>query len=123
MNHLSVGAINKSLPDWVWSLSKTQCITLLESMVLGDGCYNIKNPNRIIYYTNSDKLADDVMRLALHCGWCCNKILHHPAGNSGPWSGWGAHRGVIIGGGWLGVTQRITTTETGWRKSIWSIAG
>jgi len=82
MGKLSVGAINKSLPEWVWKLSKSQCITLLESMVLGDGCYNIKNPNRIIYYTNSDKLADDVMRLALHCGWCCNKILHHPAGNS-----------------------------------------
>ena len=82
MRCLSVGAINKSLPDWVWKLSKSQCITLLESMVLGDGCYNNKNPNRIIYYTNSDKLADDVMRLALHCGWCCNKILHHPEGNT-----------------------------------------
>jgi intein/homing endonuclease len=82
MGVLSVGAINKSLPDWVWSLSKTQCITLLESMVLGDGCYRKRNKNCIIYYTNSDKLADDVMRLALHCGWCCNKILHHPEGNT-----------------------------------------
>ena len=82
MGPLSVGAINKTLPEWVWELSKSQCITLLESMVLGDGCYNNKNPNRIIYYTSSDKLADDVMRLALHCGWCCNKIVHHPIGNT-----------------------------------------
>ena len=82
MRPLSVGAINKTLPEWVWKLSKQQSIKLLESMVLGDGYYNKTNINRIIYYTNSDKLADDVMRLALHCGWCCNKILHHPAGNS-----------------------------------------
>jgi len=82
MNPLSVGAINKSLPDWVWNLSKTQCITLLESMILGDGCYRPRNNNSVIYYTSSDKLADDVMRLALHCGWCCNKILHQPVGNT-----------------------------------------
>ena len=82
MGPLSVGAINKTLPDWVWKLSKTQCITLLESMILGDGCYRPRNNNSVIYYTSSDKLADDVMRLALHCGWCCNKILHLPAGYS-----------------------------------------
>ena len=82
MRPLSVGAINKTLPDWVWNLSKTQCITLLESMILGDGCYRPRNNNSVIYYTNSDKLADDVMRLALHCGWCCNKILHLPVGNT-----------------------------------------
>jgi intein/homing endonuclease len=51
-------------------------------MVLGDGCYRKKNSNCVIYYTNSDKLADDVMRLALHSGWCCNKILHLPIGNT-----------------------------------------
>jgi len=82
MGPLSVGAINKTLPYWVWKLSKTQCITLLESMILGDGCYRPRNNNSVIYYTSSDKLADDVMRLALHCGWCCNKILHLPAGYS-----------------------------------------
>ena len=102
MRPLSVGAINKTLPDWVWKLSKTQCITLLESMVLGDGCYNKKNPNRIIYYTNSDKLADDVMRLALHCGWCCNKILHHPIGNT-----------TIMHDG-----RQITSTSICWRLGI-----
>ena len=88
MNPLSVGAINKTLPDWVWNLSKTQCITLLESMVLGDGCYRTRNNSCIIYYTSSDKLADDVMRLALHCGWCCNKILHLPTGNTATISRW-----------------------------------
>jgi hypothetical protein len=48
-----------SLPDWVWKLSKTQCIELLESMIFGENTY----------YTSSKKLAGDVMRLALHCGW------------------------------------------------------
>jgi hypothetical protein len=39
------------------------------------------------YYTSSIKLADDVMRLALHAGWSANKYLHlkeqEQAGNYG----------------------------------------
>lgn len=81
MKSLSVGATNKSLPDWVWSLSESQCQLLLNSMVLGDGCYRKSDPTKSVYYTGSDKLADDFMRLALHCGWCSNKTAHMPAGN------------------------------------------
>lgn len=80
MKPYSVGAINKSLPDWVWSLSSAQCQLLLNSMVLGDGSYKKTNPNQYVYYTGSDKLADDFMRLALHCGWCSNKHEHIPVG-------------------------------------------
>ena len=80
MKPYSVGATNKSLPNWVWSLSSGQCQLLLNSMVLGDGCYRKTNPNQYVYYTGSDKLADDFMRLALHCGWCSNKHEHMPAG-------------------------------------------
>ena len=80
MAPLSVGATNKSLPDWVWNLSSMQCQLLLNSMVLGDGCYKKSDPTKYMYYTGSVKLADDFMRLALHCGWCSNKTEHIEAG-------------------------------------------
>lgn len=81
MKPLSVGATNKTLPNWVWSLSATQCQLLINSMVLGDGCYRKSDPTKYMYYTGSDKLADDFMRLALHAGWCSNKSEHIPAGS------------------------------------------
>jgi len=82
MNHLSVGAPNKFLPEWVWKLNKEQCIILLESMILGDGFYRKTNINNVIYRTSSNTLADDVMRLSLHCGWCCNKSIHIPVNHT-----------------------------------------
>jgi hypothetical protein len=78
MSQFSLGAPNKFLPKWVWQLSKTQCIVLFESMILGDGSYH-GNTSR--YYTSSKKLADDCMRLALHCGWSTNAFIHHKEGN------------------------------------------
>nr|UZA61436.1 DNA-directed RNA polymerase subunit beta [Hyalogonium fusiforme] len=82
LTHLSVlgsaEAPNKSLPSWVWLLSQKQAQLLLHSMCLGDGTW----PDQTVsYYTSSVKLADDVMRLALHAGWSGNKYLHHPVGN------------------------------------------
>lgn len=56
---------NKSLPEWVWSLSMHQARILLKNITLGFESY----------YTTSTKLADDMMRLALHCGWSSNKYL------------------------------------------------
>ncbi len=82
MKTYSVGAPHKYLPEWVWNLSQSQSIILLESMILGDGFYKNNNINNIVYNTSSEKLADDVMRLALHCGWAANKSLHMPAGNT-----------------------------------------
>jgi DNA-directed RNA polymerase II subunit RPB2 len=67
MEPLSVGAINKFLPDWVWRLNKDQSRLLLESMMLGDGYITKSNAN--LYYTSSPKLANDVARLCLHAGW------------------------------------------------------
>ncbi|NBX75056.1 MAG: hypothetical protein EBQ92_00680 [Proteobacteria bacterium] len=78
MSKLSVGAPHKQLPEWVWKLSTRQCKILLENMIIGDGSIQ-RNTSR--YYTSSIKLADDVMRLALHCGWSSNKLLHCKAGN------------------------------------------
>ena len=67
---LSVGAINKKLPEWVWQLKTEYCKILIEGLMLGDG---YKNKSGVyLYYTSSQKLADDVSRLALHAGWSAN---------------------------------------------------
>lgn len=73
LSTLSVGAPKKRLPDWVWLMSKRQSRLLLEHMVLGDGTWR---RNSISYYTSSDGLADDVMRLCLHAGWSGVKYKH-----------------------------------------------
>jgi DNA-directed RNA polymerase beta subunit len=77
MTPLSVGAINKSLPDWVWDLNETQCRLLLHSMCLGDGHMN---GNTVMYDTSSIKLKDDTMRLVFHCGWAANAYIRYPKG-------------------------------------------
>lgn len=51
------------LPEWVWKLSSTQAKILLEAI----------EPNDTYYLTTSPRLADDIMRLLLHCGWYGNK--------------------------------------------------
>nr|YP_007890121.1 cell division protein [Pleodorina starrii]AFY64391.1 cell division protein [Pleodorina starrii] len=71
---LSVRAPQKQLPWWVWELSQKQARVLLEGMFLGDGSFCSSGKTRV-YYTSSVKLADDVMRLALHAGWSGNKYL------------------------------------------------
>lgn len=84
MKQFSVKAPNKFLPEWVWSLSSRQARILLESMILGDGTYQ---GSSVMYYTSSVKLADNVMQLALHCGWSSNKWLHLEAGNKSVFDG------------------------------------
>lgn len=64
MEQFNVQAPNKFLPEWVWSLSSRQARILLESIVLDDE-----------YYTSSAELADNIMQLALHCGWSSNKSI------------------------------------------------
>ena len=76
---LSVGAVNKSLPDWVWQLTSEQCKLLINGMLLGDG-HTMKNGTQR-YDTSSTKLADDFQRLCLHAGWSCNKIVKYEAGH------------------------------------------
>jgi hypothetical protein len=66
---LSVGATNKTLPDWVWMLSKNQCDILLNGMLLGDGNWT---GTGIHYSTSSVKLREDVYRLAIHAGYAAD---------------------------------------------------
>jgi len=75
----SLGALNKVLPDYVWSLSKRQSIILLEALLQSDG--HTYNHGFSRYGTISLKLANDVSRLAVHCGWSgVIKIASEPDG-------------------------------------------
>lgn len=107
MMPLSVGAVNKQLPDWVWSLTREQCRTLIHGMLLGDGHWmSNKNEkyagNTKRYDTSSTALADQFQRLCLHAGWACNKMLKCPAGYQAT-----TKKGVVI-----------TATVDAWRMTI-----
>ena len=71
------GALNKRLDDWVWDLNQEQCRILMQGLLLGDGHMNGNTPH---YDTSSIQLKDDVMRLALHCGWAANSRIRFPEG-------------------------------------------
>ena len=76
----SLGALNKYLPEYVWSLSQRQCIILLEALMEGDGHTYTDGFSR--YGTISPKLADNICRLAVHCGWSgITKIAAKPGDN------------------------------------------
>jgi DNA-directed RNA polymerase II subunit RPB2 len=69
-NILSVGALNKYLPSFVFELSERQSQILLESLLAGDGSkMEYKSETFSRYGTISIQLANDVSRLAVHCGY------------------------------------------------------
>jgi DNA-directed RNA polymerase II subunit RPB2 len=77
------GALNKYLPSYVWSLSQRQSRVLLEALLQGDGhTMEYKGePQFSRYGTISVQLADDITRLALHCGWSgIVKLAEEPSG-------------------------------------------
>ena len=76
---LSVGAVNKYLPEWVWNLGKTHSQILIKGMMLGDGHTMINGTRR--YDTSSKKLADDFQRLCLHAGYSTNISVKYKAGH------------------------------------------
>ena len=76
----SLGALNKHLPEYVWNLSQRQCIILLEALMEGDGHTYSDGFSR--YGTISLRLANDICRLAVHCGWSgITKIAALPGDN------------------------------------------
>lgn len=75
---LNVSAINKYIPDYVFGVSQRQARILYTSLISCDG--HIKAHGSEIYCTSSKRLADDFMRLALHCGWSALPAVEHPAG-------------------------------------------
>jgi len=61
------GAHNKRIPDEVFTWTSDLTRVLLQSLVEGDGTW--RTPESAHYVTVSKQLADDVMRLAQHCGF------------------------------------------------------
>jgi DNA-directed RNA polymerase II subunit RPB2 len=83
LHKLSKGALNKHLPEYVWTLSQRQSTILLEALLQGDGhTMEYKgNPGFSRYGTISKQLADDITRLALHCGLSgIVKLAEEPTG-------------------------------------------
>jgi len=73
MKQFSVGALNKFFPQWVWQLNKEQSRLFIDSMMLGDGYINKSNAH--MYFTSSEKMAEDLCRLTIHAGWSAHKRL------------------------------------------------
>jgi len=69
----SVDNVNKQLPEWVFNLNESQSRILLEALLLDDD--HITKSNCYKYFTSSKKLADNISRLALHCGWSANTYV------------------------------------------------
>jgi hypothetical protein len=101
----SVGAVNKSLPKWVWSLNKEQSRVLINGMMLGDG-HQMKGTTTRRYDTSSKQLADDFQRLCLHAGYATNICLKYKAG----------HTSEIVNGKRKG--EKITSTVDAYRMSV-----
>lgn len=110
---LSVGALNKSLPDYVWNLSQRQSILLLEALMQGDGSQMKYKDNDPFcrYGTISIQLANDISRLSVHCGYSAIiKIAEEPTGI--------ARVGVRILGTRAGQEVSITQKHTYYKVSI-----
>jgi hypothetical protein len=79
---LSVGALNKYLPEYAFNLSERQSRILLDALMQGDGSkLEYKGETFDRYGTISIQLANDISRLALHSGYSgIIKIAEEPTG-------------------------------------------
>jgi DNA-directed RNA polymerase II subunit RPB2 len=53
----------RNIPNIVWECNMVQCREILDSIT----------SDKSEYYTSVNSFADDMMKLALHCGWSANK--------------------------------------------------
>ena len=113
LSELSLGALNKRLPDYVWNLSQRQSRILLEALMQGDGhTMQYKGEDSFSRYgTISVQLANDISRLAVHCGYSAIiKIAEEPTGI--------ARVGVRNLGPRAGQVVSITQKHTYYKVSI-----
>jgi len=113
LTELSLGALNKRLPEYIWNLSKRQSIILLEALLQGDGnTVQYKGEDEFSRYgTISIQLANDISRLAVHCGWSgIIKIAEEPTGI--------AREGKRNLGSRAGTLVSITQKHTYYKVSI-----
>jgi len=108
----SLGALHKTLPEYVWNLSQRQSRILLESLLQGDGSsMEYKGETFDRYGTISLQLANDVTRLALHCGYSgIVKVSEEPTGV--------ARVGIRNLGSRAGQEVSITQKHTYYKVSI-----
>ena len=59
---------NKRIPRWIYSLSQRKMNILLDAMMMGDGTKS-RPDHSMIYYSSSEKLANDMQELAFMCGY------------------------------------------------------
>ncbi len=112
MDTLSVGAANKFLPDYVWSLSQRQARVLLEALLSGDGhTMKYKGEDSFSRYgTISVRLCNDVSRLCLHAGWSGIIKKSEEAGTT--------RTGVRNLGSRAGQTMSVTLQHTYYKISV-----
>jgi len=77
---LSVGSVNKQLPEWAFKLSIRQSKLLIDGIILGDG--NITKLNVVKYSSSSKKLINDFQRLCFNSGWSANFNISRRAGTT-----------------------------------------
>jgi DNA-directed RNA polymerase II subunit RPB2 len=62
INHLSSTIEMNRLPDYIWNLSSKQCKLLLDILVKA-------SPEENVLKTKSKEWANEISKLATHCGW------------------------------------------------------
>lgn len=75
MSEFTITESNKFFPEWVFKLSQSQARILIENMILADG-------RALIYFTKSNRLADQFSQLCLHAGWSAMKTVRIQKGGS-----------------------------------------
>jgi DNA-directed RNA polymerase beta subunit len=75
----SIGAVNKTLPQWARTLSARQSEILLNSMCLGDGH---ETATSLHYFTSSVKLRDDIQIIAQHAGFTAYYVARYFPGHT-----------------------------------------
>ncbi|WP_181693315.1 DNA polymerase domain-containing protein [Natronomonas sp. LN261] len=66
INHCGDGYAEKHLPEWVFGLDSSHLRVLLETLIDGDGSRTESGLRK--FWTKSDRLKEDIVRLAVRCG-------------------------------------------------------
>ncbi|NCV15010.1 MAG: hypothetical protein EBV49_11020 [Betaproteobacteria bacterium] len=74
---LSIGAVNKRIPQWAFQLSARQSRIFIDGMCLGDGH---ETTTSLHYSTSSVGLRDDLQVLCQHAGWTSYYAKRYEAG-------------------------------------------
>lgn len=101
-------ALNKNIPEFVFSWSKPARQALLKTLVDGDGSWPSRDGRTAYqYHTGSKQLADDVQRLAFSLGYTSKIISNEPSEDS-----YGNNIMYLVSiGGYNGKSYRIVSRD------------